>query len=429
MNEKETLEYIDKLQMLGSVPGLESIQNLCEKLGNPQDKLTFIHIAGTNGKGSTSAYISYILMAAGYRVGRYNSPVIRTYREKIAVGRQMITKEALSRLMTQIRDACEQLVAEGKTHPTLFEVETVLGFLYFVEKKTDIVILECGMGGRQDATNLIKAPLLCVLASISMDHMAFLGDTLAKIATEKAGIIKPGSEVVSAQQMEQAQRVIEKTCLEQGARLTFVDTARMSQVKRNLDGQSFVYEKGDTRLSIEIPLLGSFQLENALLALEAVLCLKEKGYRITDRCILKGFSQTVWPGRFQILARNPLFIVDGAHNEDAARKLAHTLQFHFTNRKIIYIMGILKDKEYEKIIALTAPFASQIITVSTPNNPRAMDALWLAKEVAKVNPKVTAADSIEEAVEMSRLLADKDSVILAFGSLSYLGAIMDILEK
>ena len=381
MNEKEAMEYIAYLNTLGSKPGLTVIRELLRRVGDPQKELAFIHIAGTNGKGSVSAFLSNILMAAGYRVGRYNSPTIRTYRERICVNKSMISKTALCRLLTQLKTCCDEMVADGFAHPTSFEVETVLGFLYYKEKNCDMVVLETGMGGRLDATNVIPDPqkLLAVFASVSMDHMAFLGDSLGQIAKEKAGIITQGCSVVTMEQREEVMDV--------------------------------------------------YQITNALLALQAAEILQQKGFRITDRAILKGMEQTGWHGRFEILSKKPYFIVDGAHNEDAARKLAQTVQFYFTNKKIIYIMGVLRDKEYEKIAEIMSPFADSIITVTTPGNPRALSALTLAETVAKYHNRVTAADSLEEAVEMSYLLADKDSVILAFGSLSYLGQIMDIIDK
>ena len=427
MNEKEAMEYIAYLNTLGSKPGLTVIRELLRRAGDPQKELAFIHIAGTNGKGSVSAFLSNILMAAGYRVGRYNSPTIRTYRERICVNKSMISKTALCRLLTQMKTYCDEMVADGFAHPTSFEVETVLGFLYYKEKNCDMVVLETGMGGRLDATNVIPdaQKLLAVFASISMDHMAFLGDSLAQIAKEKAGIITQGCSVVTMEQREPVMDVLEAVCLEKQATLTVSETEEASSIHYGLEKQTFLYRD----LPITIHLAGNYQIANALLSLRAAEILRQKGYRITDRAILKGMEQTTWHGRFEILSKKPYFIVDGAHNEEAARKLAQTVQFYFTNKKIIYIMGVLRDKEYEKIAEIMSPFADSIITVRTPDNPRALPALALAETVAKYHNRVTAADSLEEAVEMSYLLADKDSVILAFGSLSYLGQIMDIIDR
>ena len=340
----------------------------------------------------------------------------------------MISKTALCRLLTQLKTCCDEMVADGFAHPTSFEVETVLGFLYYKEKNCDMVVLETGMGGRLDATNVIPDPqkLLAVFASVSMDHMAFLGDSLGQIAKEKAGIITQGCSVVTMEQREEVMDVFQKVCLEKQAVLTVSKPETASSIHYGLEKQTFLYRN---RLPVTIRLAGNYQITNALLALQAAEILQQKGFRITDRAILKGMEQTGWHGRFEILSKKPYFIVDGAHNEDAARKLAQTVQFYFTNKKIIYIMGVLRDKEYEKIAEIMSPFADSIITVTTPGNPRALSALTLAETVAKYHNRVTAADSLEEAVEMSYLLADKDSVILAFGSLSYLGQIMDIIDK
>lgn len=433
MKEKEFWDYIDYLNTLGSKPGLESICELCHRLDDPQDKLKFIHVAGTNGKGSVCAYLASILTESKIRVGRYQSPAIRTYRERIMVGRQMISKKALFHLMDQIRRVCEEMVRDGYAHPTSFEVETVLGFLYFVEQECDLVILETGMGGTFDATNLIRTTQVAVLTSISMDHMAFLGNTLSEIAQHKAGIIKEHCHVVTCKQPKEVMHVIEAASRKNAAVLHVADGNEnekkefcVDQIKYGVSKQSFRYGK---RLKIEIPLIGRYQIDNAVLALRVVEVLRDIGYRISEQQMLRGFRNTVWDGRFTVLAKKPYFIVDGAHNEDAAKKLADSVQFYFTNKKIIYIMGILKDKEYEKIIQIMAPFADSIITVKTPDNPRAMDAYELAKTAMQYHPKVTCAGSIEEAVEMSYLLSDKDSVILAFGSLSYLGRVMDVMEK
>ncbi len=426
MNIREAMDYVEFLQMLGSVPGLDSIINLCEKLGNPQESLKFIHIAGTNGKGSVSAYLTSVLKCAGYIVGNYNSPTIRHYRERICVGGRMIPQKTFCELLEKAKLACEELVAEGKPHPTSFEVETALGFMYFKEKNCDYVVLECGMGGLMDATNLVQNTMVAVFAPIGMDHMGFLGNSLMQIAENKAGIIKKGCRVVSAQQKEEVCEVLERVCREQQAVCDFVKNEDAQSVRYGLEKQSFLYQ-GNTK--IEIALAGQYQIENALLALRVIDVLREQGVKIPDRAVQKGFAGAKWSGRFEVLAKKPYFIVDGAHNEDGARKLAQSIRFYFTNKKIVYIMGILKDKEYEKIISLTCPFAEHIITVKTPDNPRAMDAYELACEVSKQHPSVTVAGSLEEAVEMSYLLADKESVIIAFGSLSYLGRMMDILEK
>ena len=435
MKYQEALDYIESIQSYGIVPGLASIAELCRRIGNPQERLRFVHIAGTNGKGSVLAYISTILKCAGYRVGRYVSPTIFEYRERIQVNGRNITKDALCEGIEKIRNACYEMVEAGLPHPTPFEVETALGFWYFDRQGCDIVVLETGMGGLTDATNLIQNTEVAVLASISMDHMKFLGNTLEAIATQKAGIIKGGSEVVSALQKEEAMKAVCRVAEEKKCPLHVAAPDCIENLKRgtgrNIECQKFDYKGTDGLVmkQLEIHLAGAVQPGNALLAIETVRVLQNKGYNISESAIRKGLKETVWRGRFSVVGRKPLFVVDGAHNEDAARKLAHSIEFYFTNKRIIYIMGILRDKEYEKVIELTHEYADQIITITPPENPRAMGAYELAQEIAKVHSNVTAVDSLEEAVEMARLLAGPEDVIFAFGSLSYLGRLIKIAER
>lgn len=435
MKYQEAMDYIESIQSYGIVPGLESITQLCERLGNPQNRLRFVHIAGTNGKGSVLAYISTILKCAGYRVGRYISPVIFEYRERIQVNGRNITKKALCEGLELIRNICYEMVQEGLPHPTPFEVETALGFWYFDQMECDIVVLETGMGGRYDATNVIPSPEVAVLTSISMDHMKFLGGSLTEIAGHKAGIIKSGCAVVSACQKPEAMAVVRQTAEDMHCPLGVAEEGSIRNLRRgsgkSIERQRFDYTSADGHVwkQLEIALGGVFQPANALLAIETVHALGGRGFEVKEAAIRKGLRETVWQGRFSVIARKPLFVVDGAHNEDAAGKLAQSVEFYFTNRRIIYIMGVLRDKEYEKVIALTHGYADQIITITPPENPRALAAYELAQEIAKVHPQVTAVDSLEEAVEMAGLLAGQEDVILAFGSLSYLGRLIKIVER
>jgi len=426
MKYTEAAEYMESLSAYGIVPGLGNITNLCEKLGNPQESLQFVHIAGTNGKGSVLAYVSTILKEAGYKVGRYVSPTIFEYRERIQINNRSITKKALCEYVARMKIICEELVKEGKPHPTPFEVETAMAFEYFKEQGCDIVVMETGMGGRQDATNIIENTLVAVLVSISMDHMQFLGKDLMSIAMEKAGIIKKGCCVVTSMQEQEVLQVIEKQAEEYQVPVIVAKENSAKRIRHGLEKQKFDYGQWK---NLEITLAGKHQITNAILVLEVVEALKQKGYTISEKALRIGLKETVWPGRFTLLSKKPYFVVDGAHNEDAARKLADSIEFYFTNKRIIYIMGILRDKEYEKIIDLTHGYAEQILAVATPNQARTLSAYELATEVAKVHKNVTAVDSLEEAVEMAYLLARKEDVIIAFGSLSFTGKLMNILEE
>ena len=423
MTEKQAMEYMEQLGGFGIVPGLDSIQELCRRLGDPQAQLNFLHIAGTNGKGSVSAFIATVLQCAGYRVGRYISPVIFQYRERIQVNSHMITKNAMCYGIERIKKVCDEMVSEGLAHPTSFEVETALGFLYFLEKNCDIVVLETGMGGLLDATNIIQNTITAVFTSISMDHMKFLGNSLEEIALQKSGVIKSGCTVVSAPQSTEVMSVLNRKAEELNCSFVVSDSGKLKNVRFGLERQRFDYGE---RKKLEISLAGNYQVENAALAVEVLDVLGERGFPVTEEQLRRGIRETQWPGRFTIIKKHPVFIVDGAHNENAAKRLAESVSFYFTNCKIIYIMGVLRDKEYDKIIALTYEYADYIITVTPPGNSRALPAYELALEVAKVHPKVTSVDSLEEAVEMSQLLAGDEGVIIAFGSLSYLGRLMEI---
>lgn len=427
MNYREAMEYVESLQRYGSVPGLKNIRQLCERLGNPQDRLKFVHIAGTNGKGSVLAYVSTMLKEAGYKVGRYISPTIQDYRERFQINGRVIAKVQLCRYLEQVREIAEQMTSEGLPHPTPFEIETAIAFLYFLDRKCDIVVLETGLGGRLDATNIIKTTLCAVFTSISMDHMAVLGSSIEEIAGQKAGIIKDNCRVVSCRQKPEAMQVIEAAAKEHGCKPLIADVSWAAHIKYGLNKQSFSYGKYK---NLEITMAGQYQIDNAVLALEVINVLQDEGFTVSEEKLRLGLAQTKWRGRFDLIGTKPLFIADGAHNEDAAKRLAESIRFYFTNRRIIYIMGVLEDKEYDKVIRATYEYAQHIVTVTPPHNARALGGYELARVVKEYHDSVTVADSLMEAVEIAYLLAGKDSgaVIIAFGSLSYLGGLIHIVE-
>nr|WP_296007637.1 folylpolyglutamate synthase/dihydrofolate synthase family protein [uncultured Blautia sp.] len=418
MNYAEARVYLDEVSKYGSVLGLENMRELLDRLGNPQDDLKFIHISGTNGKGSVLAYLSTILSGAGYRTGRYISPTLFSYRERIQVDEQKIEKESLARHVTAIAKAIDEMKAENAGNPTAFEVETALAFLYFKEKDCDIVVLETGLGGALDATNIIKTTVMEVIAPISMDHMEFLGDTLEKIAMQKAGIIKPHTSVVSASQEADAKKVLANVCKENRCSMYMVDPTQITDVIYDVEEQQFSYKNWK---DIKITLAGSYQILNAALALEGVEELRRLGYHLTDEQVRKGLYRAVWRGRFTLLSKNPAVIIDGAHNPGAAKELKHSLDLYFKGKNLYYIFGVFQDKDYQEVIRLTAPMAKHIITVQTPGNPRALPANELKEAVHLVNPSVEAAQSIQEAVKKSLQMAKKEDAIIIFGSLSFLG--------
>lgn len=426
MNYKEARVYLDEVSKYGSVLGLESMRELLRRLGDPQNELKFIHISGTNGKGSVLAYLSTILSGAGYRTGRYISPTLFSYRERIQVDGEYIEKESLACHVTAIAAAAEDMQKAGLPSPTVFEIETALAFLYFKEKRCDIVTLEVGCGGLLDATNVITTTLMEVIASISMDHTDLLGDTLAKIAAQKAGIIKPDTMVVSAQQKSEAAQVIEDTCKEQHCTLQMVDESRISNVHYGAEGQTFSYKTWE---NVAISLAGSYQIKNAALALEGVEALRKLGYALSDQQVREGLLHTAWRGRFTTLRRDPMVIIDGAHNPAAALELKESLERYFPGKTLYFVMGMFKDKDYAQVIDLTAPLARHIITVETPGNPRAMPARELAEAVGKVNPSVEWADSVAHGVEKALAMAGKEDAVIVFGSLSFLGEAADAVNE
>ncbi len=473
MNYKEARAFIDRVAVKGNELGLETITNLLELLGNPQDELKFIHIAGTNGKGSVLAYLYTVLQEAGYTVGRYISPTLFSYRERIQVETEYISREDFAECASMAATAYGEMERRRMKLPTVFEVETAISLLYFKKRTCDLVLLEVGMGGRLDATNIIRTPVLTVLASISMDHMEFLGDTLAEIAWNKAGILKPGVPVASARQLPEAEQVIREEAAKKGCPCTFVRPEEITDVRENIFGcfseqsgtadnknvflsensagdserssdrsqmpaypgtgnptegrtscepgfQSFTY---DPVGRVEIALAGPHQRENAALALECISILRQSGYEISEAAVKEGLRKTKWKGRFSVIHRDPLVIIDGAHNPDAAAVLRRSIEEYFPKQKKYYIFGVFSDKEYDKIIEITAGLAEHIFAVETPDNPRALPAQELAKAVRRVNPSVEAAESIAEAVQKSFQLAEPDDVILAFGSLSFLAEV------
>jgi len=422
MNYKESLDYIEDTMKYGSVLGLDNIKELLRRLDNPQNKLSIIHIAGTNGKGSTLAFISTMLKCAGYKVGRYISPTIFEYRERIQINEDYIKEEEFAGILCQVKQVADEMAAEGLGHPTAFEIETTISFLYFLEQKCDIVVLETGLGGILDATNVMDQVLCSVITSISMDHTAFLGNTVEEITKAKAGIIKQNCPVVVYNQDRDILKLIEETAKAHNSAMTVTNDSSVIIIKQDLFIQEFSYRcrGGNVYEHLSISLTGSFQIKNCINALEVIEILKKKGYNISRKAVEIGCEQTKWDGRFQCISQEPLFIIDGAHNPGAAESLKESIEMYFKNQKIIYIVGVLSDKDYNSMITVTMPLADRIFTVA-PNSPRKLPAEELAEKIAKVNPNVSAADGYETVIKKALKAAGQNGVIIAFGSLSYLG--------
>lgn len=427
MTYKEAREFIDASNQYGSKLGLEAVTGLLNRLDNPQDRLRVIHVAGTNGKGSTAAFISSILASEGYLVGRYISPAVFSYRERIQVNRgtgeaitsDYITEEGVAKAIEQVKPVCESMAAEGIAHPTSFEIETAMAFLYLERMQVDFAVIEVGLGGRLDATNAVKKPEVSVITSISMDHMQYLGSTLAQIAFQKAGIIKKGVPVVTCNHNPEILDVIREEAEKLDAGL-FVTSQDITDIRFTIEGTGFNYGKQHYK----IELLGEYQVMNAVLAVETAEVLRGRGCSISSSSIKNGLLRAKWSGRFEIISRKPYFIIDGAHNEDAAVLLRNSLQQYFPGRSFIFIMGVLADKEYKKILNLLAPLASVLITV-TPDNSRALVSSRLASEAGRyTEAEIIDAADIPGALKTAYERASIEDVIVAFGSLSYLGELV-----
>lgn len=421
MTYDEAIAYIHGTLKFGSKLGLHNIGTLLGLMGDPQKKLRFVHVAGTNGKGSTTAFIANILMEAGYRTGIYTSPFIQRFTERIRVGNEEITRDELAEITAFVRTNVDRMLAMGENHPTEFEIVTAVAFEYYYRRECDIVVLEVGLGGRFDSTNIIDTPELAVITTISYDHTDRLGKTIPEIAFEKAGIIKPGGDVVIYGQGREACQVFEKACAERGARLYRTDFSGVERHEFGIDGQVFSFN-GYNRL--KIGLLGSHQINNAAVAIKAAEILRLRGYKITEGAIRRGLENTKWPGRLEVLQRDPVFLIDGAHNPEGAMVLRKALDEYFPGRPVTLIMGVLGDKDYTTMMEAVLPAARRLIAV-TSNSPRALPAKDLARAAASYCNNIQISDTIENAVRTSLESTEPGEVICAFGSLYYIGAVRD----
>ena len=417
MNATEAIEYIHSVCWKGSVPGLGRTQALLEKMGNPEKKLKFVHIAGTNGKGSTAAMTASILRKAGYRTGLYTSPYIYRFHERMQVDGMEITDEELSAVTEYVKPLAQSL----KETPTEFELVCCIAFEYFVRKGCDIVVLEVGMGGAFDATNVIETPEVAVITNIGLDHTEVLGDTLEKIAQTKSGIFKDNGHAVVYRGTPSVEAVFERVCAERNTALVKADFASLKLKKHSLDGQ--VFDCGD-RKDLVLPLLGDHQLHNASVVLSVVDTLKQIGWNISEQNIRDGLRDVQWPGRFDIVSRSPLFIIDGGHNPQCIEALVKNIEDYLTNRKVIAITGVLADKDYADMYVPVMPYIHKFVCI-TPPNPRKLEAMELAKYLREKGADAVGSETIEDGVKLALREAGADGVILCFGSLYSIGSIRD----
>ncbi|MFZ7119938.1 MAG: bifunctional folylpolyglutamate synthase/dihydrofolate synthase [Eubacteriaceae bacterium] len=422
MNYEEALGYIHGTYTFGIKLGLENITILLNYMGNPHKKLKFIHLAGTNGKGSTSNMISNVLKHSGYKVGLYISPYLEEFTERIQINGNQISKESLSKITEKVKNSTDKMISAGHPHPSEFEIVTAIGFQYFYEEEVDIVVLEVGMGGRFDATNVIDNSLLSIITSIGMDHTQYLGETLEEIAFEKAGIIKEKGNVVLYPQSKVVTDEIIKVCKKRDATLYSPSFEKIEVQKSSLTGQKLNYLGGEIfeSFSFDLSLLGEHQANNCSTALKALEILLKLGYNISVPAIKKGMSTIKFPGRFEILNINPTIIIDGAHNENGIDSLVKTVKT-YVGKKVKLILGVLGDKDFAPMIRKLIPICDMIYTV-TPNNPRAMDSKDLSLFIQTNHPdvKVKSLDTIKEGAFIATQDI-KDEVYIFVGSLYMIG--------
>ncbi len=440
MTWDETIVLLHGTDWKGVKAGLDRIRELLSHLGDPQKKLKFVHIAGTNGKGSAAAMLAEILTEAGYRTGRYISPHLIRMNERFCVDGEPISDEELHEAAAVVRDAAGKMIEK----PTNFELLTALSFVYFLKRACEIVVLEVGLGGRLDATNVIEDPLVSLIMHIGLEHTAELGDTIEQIAYEKAGIIKPHSDVVLYAQTTEVEEVVSRIASEKDARLTITDRSMLDVLDRGdpegtggaFSGQIFTYR---SREELHLSLLGRHQTKNVAVVLDAVDILRERhGYDIPEKVIRNALSVVRWPGRFQILSRDPLIVVDGAHNPNGVQALAESIRLYFAGRRMILLMGVMADKNYRKMLDILAAESGDIELIrfiaQAPDEDRALKPEELKREITqRFTCPVDSCGSVEEGLRRAITIAKERStespVILAFGSLYQVGEILSVYES
>jgi|LDZT01.1.fsa_nt_gi dihydrofolate synthase/folylpolyglutamate synthase len=421
---KKAIEYIYNLNKYGIKLGLKNITYLLALFDNPHLKVKTIHVAGTNGKGSTSAILYSILQAAHYKVGLYTSPHLVHFQERMRINGEFITKEEVCSLLERVKPAIYKVAnTEGYQHPTFFEVITTMAFLYFYEHNVDFSIIEVGLGGRLDATNVCE-PLISVITHLDFDHMDRLGNTLPEIAQEKGAIIKQNIAVVSAKQFPEAEVVIKSIAREKGAPLyTYGENFKTNLLRSELKGNSFHYSGIYNQLNnLYLPLAGEYQVENASLAIAMAELINHRGFMISEDNIINGVKNSQWPGRFEIVREKPMIILDGAHNPNGASQFIFNLKKLIPDKKIIAILGVFQDKDYPAIVKIIVPQVNQLI-LTMASNPRATPTEILAKEASQYisKEKIIETNTVSEAIREALRIAQKEEVICITGSLYTVG--------
>ena len=410
MTYNEALEYIHSINWTFTKPGLERISELCKRLGNPEKELKFVHVAGTNGKGSFCTMLDSILRKAGYKTGLFTSPYIKEFGERIRYCGENIEDGELADITEYIKPIADSMTDK----PTEFELITAIGLEYFRRKECDIVILEAGMGGRLDSTNVIESSLLSVITGIALDHTAYLGDTVEKIAEEKAGIIKPGGVVIFGGENKAAADIIASRAREIGADYSYVDRSTLALTETSLSGTVFDYR---CREGFEISLLGLYQPRNAATVLDAVDALRKRGYDISESAVRSGLKSARWHARFEIISRDPLVIFDGAHNPEGIEVAVSSIKHYFGDKKVCILTGVMKDKDYTYIASKLSEISESAVVI-TPDNPRALDAKVYSKVLAAKGVIAKPYSTVAEALGAGKSLArELDTALVCLGSL------------
>lgn len=431
MTYEQARACMARLQKKGSIYGLDAVGQLAGNMGNPQKEIPVIQIVGTNGKGSVGTMLAAMLACAGYKVGRFTSPAVLEERESITftvrdlqfpdkLSVNMISEKEYAHCFSGLKDAMEKMKEETMTEPTAFEVETVMAFAMFVQWKCDVAIVEAGLGGEDDATNIVRHPLMTVITDISMDHMQLLGNSLEEIARKKAGIIKPGSKVVTVMQEPEVMRVLYEISADRNSKMIIADEKNVTGERYGLNGDSFIYmDSRGGRRQYRMQMHGTYQVRNSIIALEAALLMDEGAGHITGQNRAEGLYLARWKGRFDVVSENPLVIADGAHNAGAAKALAHSVEQYLKGKSVIGITGMFQDKECDLVMKMLAPHMEQIYTVTAPAD-RGMDAGKLLRIAKKYCSHAESCETVEAALAMAEKLEMKEKAILVFGSLSIL---------
>ena len=422
MNYQQACFYIEECQQGRERFGLNKLEEVLHQLHDPHKKLSFVHVAGTNGKGSTAAMLSSVLTKAGYKTGLYTSPHLMRYNERMKINGQDIPDEDFIEAAETVKKVCDKMGGV----PIVFEILTLMALWYFAKEQCDIVILEVGIGGRIDATNCIPSPKAAVITQLGLDHTETLGDTLEKIAAEKGGIIKPGCYAVMAEQQQSAMDVVREICKQKQVPLTIASVSRMKVLSFSVEGQQIEDKEYG---AIFLPLAGSHQVKNLANVLETVGVLKQQGYQISNDAVVDGIRQTKWPARMQRLCTNPDFLLDGGHNPQCVQAVTEALKAFYPDKKVVFLTGMMQDKDTDRMLEEMVPLAQEFVCIH-PDSQRAMDQNDMCRMLReRYGVQATACQTVNEGIRTAIKKAGDHAVVCALGSLYLAGEIQSFFEK